>query len=33
MSHAESGQQDQLARSDVELSAHDPGHCDVLETR
>ena len=33
MNHTESGQQDQLARRHVELSAHDPADCDELETR
>ena len=33
MNYAESGQQDQFARRDVELSAYDPGNCDELETR
>ena len=33
MNHTESGQQDQLVPRDVELSAHNPGECDKLESR
>ena len=33
VNHTESGQQGQVARRDVELSAHDADDCDELETR